>query len=222
MRNILYHHLRHVTPPFPWTNQHPSHALLRPPAPHTGHVSADTAEDVVDDHDAAVDEEEEDDEDEVVIEEDQMQATVCISSIFASSLASLGCVLLNCLLRSSSGRRRRRRNWRRRRQAVDLSPWCRHNHHLHNRGRLVWFLALLLKLLSMHPTESVSGLCVIHFQSFLQMRLSSSWLGSPTRAVRTSLSSLWRPPSATHKTSSFIFRMWVWFCNSMLINKWEF
>lgn len=54
-------------------------SVLLSPWPHTGHVSADAAEDVVDDHDAAVDEEEEDDEDEVLVEEDQMQATVCIS-----------------------------------------------------------------------------------------------------------------------------------------------
>lgn len=57
------------------------------PAPHTGHVSADAAEDVVDDHDAAVDEEEDDDEDEVLVEEDQMQAMVCIASIFVSNFA---------------------------------------------------------------------------------------------------------------------------------------
>lgn len=53
-------------------------SLFCPPH-HTGHVSADPAEDIVDDHDAAVDEEEDDDEDEVLVEEDPMQATVSIS-----------------------------------------------------------------------------------------------------------------------------------------------
>lgn len=67
-----------------------------PFAIHAGHVSADAAEDVVDDHDAAVDEEEEDDEDEVLVEEDQMQATVCIASVLDSDFAiAEDCVLAN-------------------------------------------------------------------------------------------------------------------------------
>lgn len=51
---------------------------------HAGHVAAnaDSAEDVADDHDAAVDEEEEEDDDddgeeEVLVEEDQIRSTVC-------------------------------------------------------------------------------------------------------------------------------------------------
>lgn len=50
---------------------------------HAGHVAAkaDSAEDVADDHDAAVDEEEDDDDDddeeEVLVEEDQIRSTVC-------------------------------------------------------------------------------------------------------------------------------------------------
>lgn len=44
-----------------------------------GHVSADSdsAEDIADDPEAAIDEEEDDDEEEVVVEEDQMRTTVC-------------------------------------------------------------------------------------------------------------------------------------------------
>lgn len=49
---------------------------------HAGHVfaNADSAEDVADDPDAAVDEEEDDDDDdeEVLVEEDQMRSTVCV------------------------------------------------------------------------------------------------------------------------------------------------
>lgn len=70
--------------------------------------------------------------------------------------------------------------------------------------------SVFYSLFLMHQTESVCGVCVLQFQSFPPMRLSSSWLGSPTRAVRTSLSSLWRLPSVTLKTSSFTFRTWVW------------
>lgn len=48
---------------------------------HAGHVAADadSAEDIADDPDAAVDEEEDDDEEEeeVLVEEDQMRSTVC-------------------------------------------------------------------------------------------------------------------------------------------------
>lgn len=48
---------------------------------HAGRVGAeaDSAEDVADDADAAVDEEEDDDEEEeVLVEEDQMRSTVCV------------------------------------------------------------------------------------------------------------------------------------------------
>lgn len=46
---------------------------------YVGHVSADSdsAEDIAEDADAAVDEEE-DDEEEVLVEEDQIQPTVCM------------------------------------------------------------------------------------------------------------------------------------------------
>lgn len=56
---------------------HPSYISLCL-LPHAGHVSADpdSAEDIADEPDAAVDEEE--DEEEVLVEEDQMQPAVCM------------------------------------------------------------------------------------------------------------------------------------------------
>lgn len=103
--SLTCHPLVHT---FSSTNQHSLHALLLSPGPHTGQASADPAEDVVDDHDAAVDEEEEDDEDEVLVEEDQIQATVGISSMFASVSADED-VSAKLLLCCSSGWWRRRR-----------------------------------------------------------------------------------------------------------------
>lgn len=61
-----------------WT---PKLTHIKPFVPlfHAGPVTAeaDSAEDVADDPDAAVDEEE-DDEEEVLVEEDQMRSTVCV------------------------------------------------------------------------------------------------------------------------------------------------
>lgn len=81
MFNLLLQFNHYVNQPL---FNHHSYVPLCPPT-HTGHVSADSdsAEDIADDQDAAVDEEEEDEE-EVLVEEDQIQPMVCIFSSHSS------------------------------------------------------------------------------------------------------------------------------------------